>query len=162
EKLATSGAVAAGFRHRTSRSGDPDLHTHVLVANLVHGSDGRWSCIDSALLYTHAKATGACYQAQLRSELTQRLGVEWGPVHNGQADVAGIERSVIVAFSERLREIEAEMARRGESGMRASHVAALAPRRAKDYGVSAEALEARWVEQGRAVGFGPKDISHLI
>jgi conjugative relaxase-like TrwC/TraI family protein len=162
EKIATSGAVAAGFRHRTSRSGDPDLHTHVLVANLVHGSDGRWSCIDSALLYTHAKATGACYQAQLRHELTQRLGVEWGPVHNGQADVAGIERPVIVAFSERLREIEAEMARRGETGMRASHVAALATRRAKDYGVSAEALEARWVEQGRAVGFGPGDIAHLI
>jgi conjugative relaxase-like TrwC/TraI family protein len=162
EKLSTSGAVAAAFRHRTSRSGDPDLHTHVLVANLVHGSDGRWSCIDSALLYTHAKATGACYQAQLRHELTQRLGVEWGPVHNGCADVAGIERSVIVAFSERLREIEAEMARRGESGMRASHVAALATRRAKDYGVSAEAHEARWVQQGRAVGFGPENVSHLI
>jgi conjugative relaxase-like TrwC/TraI family protein len=162
EKLATSGAVAAGFRHRTSRSGDPDLHTHVLVANLVHGADGRWSCIDSALLYTHAKATGACYQAQLRHELTQRLGVEWGPVHNGCADVAGIERSVIVAFSERLREIEAEMARRAETGMRASHVAALATRRAKDYGVTAETLEARWVEQGRAVGFGREDIAHLI
>src|SRR4051812_9761420 len=38
-----SGFVAAGFRHRTSRAGDPHLHTHVLVANVVHGSDGRWS-----------------------------------------------------------------------------------------------------------------------
>lgn len=27
-----SGLVAAGFRHRTSRAGDPQLHTHVLVA----------------------------------------------------------------------------------------------------------------------------------
>ena len=29
------GFVAAAFRHRTSRAGDPQLHTHVLVANLA-------------------------------------------------------------------------------------------------------------------------------
>jgi conjugative relaxase-like TrwC/TraI family protein len=29
------GFVAAAFRHRMSRAGDPQLHTHVLVANLV-------------------------------------------------------------------------------------------------------------------------------
>ena len=32
-----SGLVAAAFRHRTSRAGDPQLHTHVLVANLGRG-----------------------------------------------------------------------------------------------------------------------------
>src|SRR3954471_16661486 len=36
-----SGFVAAGFRHRTSRAGDPQLHTHLLVANVARGSDGR-------------------------------------------------------------------------------------------------------------------------
>ena len=162
EKLQTSGAVAAAFRHRTSRSGDPDLHTHVLVANLVHGVDGRWSCLDSSLLYAHSKATGVSYHAQLRHELTRTLGVGWGPVHNGMADVAGVERHVIEAFSERAREIAAELERRGETGMRASHVAALATRRAKDYGVSAESLEARWAERGRAVGFGHEDVALLL
>ena len=34
------GFVAAAFRHRTSRAGDPQLHTHVLVANLVQAEDG--------------------------------------------------------------------------------------------------------------------------
>src|SRR4051794_2516256 len=38
-----SGLVAAAFRHRTSRAGDPQLHTHVLVPNLGRGIDGRWS-----------------------------------------------------------------------------------------------------------------------
>ena len=33
-----SGFVAAAFRHRTSRAGDPQLHTHVLIANLVQGT----------------------------------------------------------------------------------------------------------------------------
>ena len=39
-----SGPVAAAFRHRTSRAGDPQLHTHVLVANLGGGrrSRPRW------------------------------------------------------------------------------------------------------------------------
>ena len=32
-----SGLVAAAFRHRMSRAGDPQLHTHVLVANLARG-----------------------------------------------------------------------------------------------------------------------------
>ena len=41
-QLATSGVVAASFRHRTSRAGDPLLHWHVLVANLAEGADGRW------------------------------------------------------------------------------------------------------------------------
>jgi conjugative relaxase-like TrwC/TraI family protein len=35
------GLVAAAFRHRTSRAGDPQLHTHVLIANLTLGADAR-------------------------------------------------------------------------------------------------------------------------
>src|SRR5439155_11238219 len=101
DKIGTSGAIAAAFRHRTSRAGDPDLHTHVLVANLAHGDDGQWSALDSSLLYTNAKTGGYVYQAQLRQELTESLGVEWGPVTKGQADIAGVDRETIMAFSER-------------------------------------------------------------
>ncbi|WP_280346488.1 relaxase domain-containing protein, partial [Nocardia neocaledoniensis] len=35
------GIVAACFTHRDSRAGDPDLHTHVLVANKVRTLDGK-------------------------------------------------------------------------------------------------------------------------
>ena len=42
----THGWVVAGFVHRTSREGDPQLHTHCLVPNLVHarrtGGVWRW------------------------------------------------------------------------------------------------------------------------
>src|SRR5918994_927271 len=37
-----SGFVGAAFRHRTSRAGDPQLHTHVLVANLTQSEGGEW------------------------------------------------------------------------------------------------------------------------
>ena len=43
DRLPGGGFVAAAFRHRTSRAGDPQLHTHVLVANITRGADGRWS-----------------------------------------------------------------------------------------------------------------------
>jgi hypothetical protein len=51
ERLPGGGFVAAAFRHRTSREGDPPLHTQVLVANMTRGRTGaglRWtggSCI---------------------------------------------------------------------------------------------------------------------
>jgi conjugative relaxase-like TrwC/TraI family protein len=84
-----SGFVAAAFRHRTSRAGDPQLHTHVLVANLGRGADGRWSALDGRRLYAHARTASFVYQAVLRSELTRTIGVAWSPVRKGIAGGRG-------------------------------------------------------------------------
>jgi hypothetical protein len=46
-----TGLVAAAFTHRDSRAGDPDLHTHVAVANKVQTLDGRWLSIDGRVLF---------------------------------------------------------------------------------------------------------------
>ncbi|MDP8931608.1 MAG: relaxase domain-containing protein, partial [Actinomycetota bacterium] len=136
EQVRSNGFVAAAFRHRTSRAGDPLVHTHVLVANLARAvDDGRWRTLDGRHLYTHARTAGFLYQAQLRAELTRRLGVEWEPVANGCADIAGVPRRVVAAFSTRRREIEAHMAERGETSAKAAQVATLATRRAKDHRV---------------------------
>src|SRR5205823_452243 len=67
-QLAARGLIAAAFRHRTSRAGDPQLHTHVLVANAAQGPDGRFGALDGRLLYRHQRVAGALYQAQLRAE----------------------------------------------------------------------------------------------
>ena len=83
------GLVAAAFRHRASRAGDPLLHTHVVAGNLTLGPDGRWTALDARHLYRHAKTAGYLYQAQLRREVTERLGLSWGPVANGTADIEG-------------------------------------------------------------------------
>ena len=109
-----AGLVAAAFRHRTSRAGDPQLHTHVLVANLGRGPDGRWSALDGRQLYAHARAASFLYQAVLRAELTRTLGLEWLPVHNGIADLVGVPKPVLKAFSQRRAEIEASMAAHGD------------------------------------------------
>ena len=41
-RAATSGWAAATFVHRTSREGDPQLHTHAVIPNLVRREDGAW------------------------------------------------------------------------------------------------------------------------
>lgn len=48
------GIVVASFDHRTSRAGDPDLHTHAVVSNKVLGVDGEWRSLDSKAMFRAA------------------------------------------------------------------------------------------------------------
>ena len=68
----------------------PALHTHVLVANLTRGEDGRWTALDARHLYRHARPAGFVYQAVLRYELARSLGLLFEEVEQGHADVAGV------------------------------------------------------------------------
>lgn len=154
-----NGFIGAGFRHRTSRAGDPQLHTHVLVANMTRGPDGRWTALDARRLYTHARTGGFLYQAQLRLELTRRLGVEWTPVRNGIAEIDGIPAAVRRAFSRRRNEIEAELRQRGEHTAGAAQVAALHTRREKDYDVPADQLRERWQARAAQLDFTPEHVA---
>ena len=150
--IASKGFIAAAFRHRTSRAGDPLLHTHVLVANLVQGEDGRWGALDAKHLYRHAKTAGYLYQAHLRAELTRRLGVEWTPVRKGAADIEGISRESITAFSKRRTEVEAVLGDQSHASGREREVAALTTRHAKDYSVSPQRLLPEWRAKAEEVG----------
>jgi conjugative relaxase-like TrwC/TraI family protein len=152
EVMQAEGLVAAGFRHRTSRVGDPQLHTHVLVANLGLGTDGRWSALDGRRIYAHARTASFVYQAVLRGELTHTLGVEWTPVKQGIAEIVDLDTDVLRAFSRRRAEIVAALGDRGTSSARAAEAAALATRRAKDRGISADALTEEWRVRAAALG----------
>src|SRR2546423_11806928 len=160
--IAGNGLIAAAFRHRTSRAGDPQLHTHVLVANLTLGADGQWSTLDGRRIYAHAKTAGFLYEARLRALLTRALGVEWTPVRNGLADVAGVPRGLLRAFSRRRTEIEEELERRGASGAAAAQVATLATRRGKGYRVTPEGLAPEWGERAARPGLTGGRIRRLM
>jgi conjugative relaxase-like TrwC/TraI family protein len=157
------GFVAAAFRHRTSRAGDPQLHTHVVIANLAHAaSDGRWTALDGRPLYAWCRPVGYLYQAHLRWELTRRLGVEWGPVRNGIADIAGIPRPVLREFSTRRREIEAHLEAHGQHSARAAQYATYATRTAKDTTVEAQGLIAGWRARADALGFDTYAVAAVL
>src|SRR4051794_10879404 len=153
----TQGFVAAAFEHRTSRAGDPQVHTHVLVANAVRRQDGRWSALDGRAVYAEAKAAGYVHEAVFRRELARALGVEWRPPVNGIADIEGISHEAIRAFSRRSAEIDEYLAERGQSGAAARQVAALRTRERKDYQVTPAQLAPEW--RARSAGLGLDEVA---
>ncbi len=160
-KIDGQGLTAAAFLHRASRAGDPQLHTHVVVANLVRGVDGRWSALDGRFVYGHARTAGFLYQAALRSELGRSLGVRWTPVLDGAAEIEGVPAPVLRAFSRRRAEIEEAMARHGSAGRNAAQIAALDTRRAKDRNVRSERLAPEWRERAAQLGLDQWRIERL-
>ena len=72
-----TGLVATSFTHRDSRAGDPDLHTHVAVANKVQTLDGRWLSIDGRVLFKATVAASETYNTALEQHLRDRLGVRF-------------------------------------------------------------------------------------
>lgn len=102
------GLVAAAFRQHTSRAHDPQLHTHLVIANRVMAPDGRWLALDARALKHDQRTISALYAAGLRAELTTRLGVRWKEVENGQAEMADAPEEVLDDFSQRT----SQMARR--------------------------------------------------
>lgn len=150
ERIGTDGLLAAAFTHRTSRADDPQLHTHLVVANLVRGVDGRWSAVDSRALFRYARTAGAVYQSVLRGQLTRRLGVAWGPVHKSVAEIVGVPEEVCREFSTRRRQIEAALDP-GVESRAARQRAAYRTRPAKPH-TGERLLRDRWA--GRVAGLG--------
>ena len=162
QKVPGDGIVAAAFQHRASRAGDPLLHTHVVTVNRVQGPDGRWTALDGQRLYAQAKTAGFVYQAALRGELAERLGLSWGEVTKGTAEVEGVAPAVLRAFSQRRQEIERLMQERGEHSTAAAATAALATRKGKDYEVSAGELREGWLARATALGLDRGAVTELL
>jgi Ti-type conjugative transfer relaxase TraA len=152
------GLIGAAFRHRTSRAGDPQLHTHVVVANAARGVDGRWSALDARHLYAHARTAGYLYEAHLRAELSARLGVAWDRVENGIADLEGIDRRILLKFSQRRGQILKVLAERRTWTSSAARVATLDTRAAKELRLATATLRADWAQRVEALGHRPDDL----
>lgn len=161
ERQAATGLVAASYLHTTSRAADPQLHRHVVVANVATGPDGIARAVDATALYHHAKTAGYLAAAELRHQLTARLGVTWTPVARGLSEIDGVPHEALSAISTRSKEMAAlarELALGDGGGVTTRSAAArqtlaLATRAAKEAGYDPEALRARWTETLEAAGF---------
>jgi Ti-type conjugative transfer relaxase TraA len=158
-QIEVNGLTAAAFRHRTSRAGDPHLHTHMLVANMAEGADGKWRTLDGRWLYLHASTAGYLYEAQLRHELTVGLGMEWGPIKDGIADVVGIDADVRGHFSDRRKEIEEHLDEVGFRTARAAQLATLVTRQAKKATLDEGSMRDVWQTKAAEIGWDPADLA---
>ncbi|MBF6102252.1 relaxase domain-containing protein [Nocardia cyriacigeorgica] len=101
------GIVAACFTHRDSRAGDPDLHTHVLIANRVRTLDGRWRTLDGAAVYRVVVTVSEIYNTRLEHHLEEDIGVEFAerpgtdPTKRPIREIIGVPIRLIEAWSRR-------------------------------------------------------------
>jgi hypothetical protein len=78
-------------------------------ADKVRCADGRWRTLDATELFHHKKSAGMVYQAALRNEMHQRLGVSFREVNeHGQADIARVPDDLLSLWSKRTASIDAE------------------------------------------------------
>jgi conjugative relaxase-like TrwC/TraI family protein len=161
-ELQADGFVAAAYRHRMSRAGQPQLHTHVVAANLAQGSDGRWSALHGYPLFQHAKAAGSLYQAHLRAAVCERLPwAEWGEVRKGMAEIEGVPSGVLAHFSRRRAEIVAWLEAEERSGRQSAEKAALATREPKAEPVALAPWRQRVRAEAAEHGFGRDELAAL-
>jgi conjugative relaxase-like TrwC/TraI family protein len=158
------GLIAAAYRHRMSRALDPQLHTHAVAANMTRGPDGRYTALHGAPLYRAAKTAGYLYQAHLRALITERLGLEWGPVRKGAAELVAVPRAVLEEFSKRRQVMlrEAEAGGIGIGSKAAAESAAIATRDRKRYGVNTHTWRAEVRARAGELGLGSREVARLL
>jgi conjugative relaxase-like TrwC/TraI family protein len=166
EHVAGQGLLAVGFDHRTSREGDPLLHTHLVVANRVQGPDGRWTALDGRDLYRHRLAGDAIYRATYQRELSRSLGVEWTAAdRHGNRELQGVPEDLVQLFSKRTDQIDLEVERLEADGRertpRLVKWAVQATRKPKQQ-EAADTLYGRWRAEAAERGHDPDSVVRQV
>jgi len=101
---------AARFDHDTSRSLDPQLHTHFATANFTVGVDGKRYGLETYDMVKAIRYAGKAYQSALRREVN-RCGyvtidklTEHGQIEG--FEIAGVSDRLLSLYSQRRAEIE--------------------------------------------------------
>ncbi len=167
DQVDTQGLVAALFRQHTSRSADPQLHTHAVIVTKVQDPTGKWLSLDARFLKQQQYSISWVYAGALRSDLSARLGVSWGPLKEGHADIDGVPEDLRTLFSQRDAQVEAKLAELVGAWVdehdgaepdawtisRLERAAVLASRPGKQAAVEADVLRAEWTARAREAGF---------
>jgi conjugative relaxase-like TrwC/TraI family protein len=175
------GLVAAAFTHRDSRAGDPDLHTHVAVANKVQTLDGRWLSIDGRMLFKAKVAASETYNTALEHHLRDALGVRFAdrpgtdPGKRPIREIVGVDPRLNQRWSTRrahinLRRGELAIQFQNEHGrpptpVEALHLAqqaTLETRDAKHEPRSLAEQRATWLNEAAAVLGGGEAVASMV
>ncbi|MGC4174326.1 MobF family relaxase [Demequina sp.] len=109
------GFVVAAFDHSTSRTGDPNLHTHAVIANRGRTATGKILAVDAQVLFQYAVAGSERYNASIMGHLNRELGVTTVARHTRRNaepvyEIAGVPQELNEGFSQRRAAVKAELA----------------------------------------------------
>ncbi|ENP9699498.1 conjugative transfer relaxase/helicase TraI [Escherichia coli] len=155
ETVLTGNLVMALFNHDTSRDQDPQLHTHVVVANVTQ-HNGEWKTLSSDKVgktgfsenvLANRIAFGKIYQSELRQRV-EALGYETEVVgKHGMWEMPGVPVEAFSSRSQAIREAVGEGA-----SLKSRDVAALDTRKSKQH-VDPEIRMAEWMQTLKETGF---------
>ncbi|WP_454698222.1 MobF family relaxase [Arthrobacter humicola] len=177
--LGIRGAIAAAFDHWESRAGDPQLHTHLVIANRIQRiTDGAWVTLDSRTLYKAAVAASEHYNGLLFDALHSNLGTQTdvrvpaANTHNPSQQLTGVDDTLIHEFSNRSRLIDLETDRlvaewtashgtppTATTTIKLRQQATLSTRTAKpETAIPLHQLSAQWRARAAAKGFESREV----
>ncbi|MGW2840600.1 MobF family relaxase [Streptomyces sp. NPDC001493] len=175
ETVKTSGFSGWMMVHRAARPvdgapyGDPHFHLHFTLANMVKGTDGKWSTMASGGrdLHRHTRATQSLMNARIRRELTDTFGISFRrEERTGAWEIAAIPEATIRLFSKRDSQVRDLLTKLGidydSATTRERTAASTASKAAKNgeaAGVGDDVLRAYWQAEGRAAGDDPDAIA---
>jgi conjugative relaxase-like TrwC/TraI family protein len=167
ERIQASGIAVANYTHETSRSHDPQLHTHAVILNSVERStDGQIRALEPQKIYEYQKAIDQIYKNELASRL-QELGysIEMKD-KNGNFEIKGIDQKIIDMFSERRSQINETVERlqneiNTNNEYKLRDIAAIESRDKKEF-LSQEQLNQKWNEKLSDLGVTKEDIKQSI
>jgi conjugative relaxase-like TrwC/TraI family protein len=108
------GAVAAGFDHWDTRTGDPNLHTHLVLANKVQRLDGQWRSVDAKALYAATVAVSEVYDCLIADAVHRDTGATWSLRDRGERrslafEIDGVDDVLLAEFSTRSTQVQASL-----------------------------------------------------
>jgi conjugative relaxase-like TrwC/TraI family protein len=110
-KQNSDGVLSLLVNHYTSRELDPNIHTHVLLANMTQAPDGKLMGIDSRNIYNWQKVLGAMYRAELAKQI-KAMGISIE--QDGESfRLKKIDKRLEPAFSTRTKQIKKELEKYG-------------------------------------------------
>lgn len=150
--------IAASYRHSTNRELEPQLHEHVVIANMGTDSLGSVRALQGKELFANATTAGYLAEAEMQNRCN-RLGIAWTETNRGIANVVGVPDEAIRAMSTRREQILNLTSELGTDSAHARQKAALATRASKDTSVDPDVLRQQWTERLEAHGFGPEQLA---
>lgn len=168
-RMGTGNMIAARFDHFTSREMDPQLHSHVVVANMTKRKDGRWRAVANEKIFARELLT-AMYENELAAELKERgytvTMTKYDTGNSRYARIEGIDGRVEEHFAKRQEQIEAAMDKIQERYPNATRgelrqMACLDTRQAKQ-SIDREVLHDSWDRQLEKIGFSKEYVAESL
>mgnify|MGYP000850248911 CR=1 FL=1 len=168
-RMGTGNMIAARFDHFTSREMDPQVHSHVVVANMTQRKDGKWRAVANEKIFARELLT-AMYENELAAELKERgytvTMAKYDTGNSRYARIEGIDGRIEDHFAKRQSQIDKAMETLKEHFPLATagelrQMACLDTRQAKK-SIDREVLHESWDRQLESIGFSKGYIAESL